>query len=121
MAQIDGKYNTTPKDKVILDLFYIENFSLMLDMKMIFRTVTVFFRRDSTEGFHINRRVKCPPIRMPAAYEACGNPAESGRAKQTGFEPDMGGAELVRENIANETVFFAGEAVESPAGGKRLV
>ncbi|MDD3214020.1 MAG: exopolysaccharide biosynthesis polyprenyl glycosylphosphotransferase, partial [Eubacteriales bacterium] len=42
MAQIDGKYNTTPKDKVILDLFYIENFSLMLDMKMIFRTVTVF-------------------------------------------------------------------------------
>ena len=37
MAQIDGKYNTTPKDKVILDLLYIENFSLMLDLKLILR------------------------------------------------------------------------------------
>jgi lipopolysaccharide/colanic/teichoic acid biosynthesis glycosyltransferase len=35
MAQIVGKYNTTPRDKMILDMFYIENFSLMLDAKMI--------------------------------------------------------------------------------------
>lgn len=63
MAQIDGKYNTTPKDKVILDLLYIENFSLMLDAKLILRTVTIFFRRDSTEGFHTGKRAFCPMLR----------------------------------------------------------
>ena len=50
-AQIDGKYNTSPKDKVILDLLYIEKFSLSLDIKLMLRTLTVFFRHDSTEGF----------------------------------------------------------------------
>ena len=50
-AQIEGKYNTSPKDKLMLDLMYIESFSLWLDVKLIFRTLTVFFRRESTEGF----------------------------------------------------------------------
>lgn len=51
LAQIEGKYNTSPKDKAMLDLFYIENFSLSYDFKLMLRTLTVFFRRDSTEGF----------------------------------------------------------------------
>ena len=51
LAQIDGKYNTTPQDKVILDLLYIETFSILLDIKLLLRTLTVFFRKDSTEGF----------------------------------------------------------------------
>lgn len=51
LAQIDGKYNTTFEDKLLLDLFYIENYSLGLDIKLMFRTLTVFFRSDSTEGF----------------------------------------------------------------------
>ncbi|MDD3411090.1 MAG: exopolysaccharide biosynthesis polyprenyl glycosylphosphotransferase [Eubacteriales bacterium] len=66
MAQIDGKYNTTPKDKAILDLLYIENFSLMLDAKLILRTLTVLFRRDSTEGFHA-KEVRCPKMRVAEA------------------------------------------------------
>lgn len=65
MAQIDGKYNTTPKDKVIMDLMYIENFSLLMDAKLILRTFTVFLRRDSTEGFS-TKRVKCPSMRVEA-------------------------------------------------------
>ncbi len=52
LAQIEGKYNTSPQDKAILDLLYIENFSLAYDCKLILRTFTVFFRRDSTEGFY---------------------------------------------------------------------
>ncbi|MBN1777951.1 MAG: exopolysaccharide biosynthesis polyprenyl glycosylphosphotransferase [Clostridiales bacterium] len=52
LAQIDGKYNTSPKDKVILDLMYIHRFSLLLDIKLMLRTITVFFRPDSAEGFH---------------------------------------------------------------------
>ena len=51
-AQIFGKYNTTPKDKLILDLMYIENYSIFLDIKLILQTVMVFLKiDDSTEGF----------------------------------------------------------------------
>ena len=50
-AQIEGRYNTSPEDKLALDLFYIEGFSLWTDMKLLLRTVTVFFRPDATQGF----------------------------------------------------------------------
>ena len=51
-AQIYGKYNTSPKDKLILDLMYIENFNIFLDIKLILQTVMVFLKiDDSTEGF----------------------------------------------------------------------
>lgn len=50
-AQIEGRYNTTAEDKLMLDLMYIESFSLWLDLKLILRTFTVFFRKDSTQGF----------------------------------------------------------------------
>lgn len=50
-AQIEGRYNTLPKDKLMLDLMYIENYSVWLDIKLIFRTLTVFFKKDSTAGF----------------------------------------------------------------------
>lgn len=51
MAQIEGKYNTLPKDKLILDLIYIENYSVWLDIKLLFKTAIIFFKKDSTEGF----------------------------------------------------------------------
>ncbi len=50
-AQIEGRYNTTPEDKLMLDLMYIESFSVWLDVKLMLRTVTVLFKRDSTQGF----------------------------------------------------------------------
>jgi len=65
LAQIEGKYNTSPKDKAILDLLYIENFSLLYDFKLMLRTFTIFFRHDSTEGFH-NRKADCPAMRTAA-------------------------------------------------------
>ena len=65
LAQIEGKYNTSPKDKAILDLLYIENFSLVYDFKLMLRTLTIFFRRDSTEGFH-DRKTSCPTMRTAA-------------------------------------------------------
>ena len=40
-AQIEGKYNTTPEDKLMLDLMYIESFSIWLDIKLLFQTVAV--------------------------------------------------------------------------------
>ncbi len=54
-AQIVGKYNTSPKDKLVLDLMYIEKYSLWLDVKLILQTITVLFKAsDSTKGFDIN-------------------------------------------------------------------
>ena len=50
LAQIMGKYNTTPIDKLTMDLEYIENYSIWLDLKLIFQTAKVFFKSDSTEG-----------------------------------------------------------------------
>lgn len=50
-AQIAGKYNTSPKDKLVLDLMYIEEYSLWLDIKLLFQTVLVILKKDSTEAF----------------------------------------------------------------------
>lgn len=50
-AQIAGKYNTSPRDKLILDLIYIEEYSFWLDIKLIFQTITVLLKKDSTEAF----------------------------------------------------------------------
>ena len=50
-AQVYGKYNTTAYDKLKLDLIYIEKFSLMLDLKILFMTFKVIFMKESTEGF----------------------------------------------------------------------
>lgn len=50
-AQIYGKYNTSAYDKLRLDLMYIENYSLMLDIKLILLTIRIMLKKDSTEGF----------------------------------------------------------------------
>lgn len=50
-AQIYGKYNTSAYDKVRLDLMYIENYSILLDIKLIFMTLRVLVKPESTEGF----------------------------------------------------------------------
>jgi len=50
-AQIYGKYNTSPYDKLRLDMMYIENYSLMLDVKLILLTLRIMLSKESTEGF----------------------------------------------------------------------
>lgn len=51
-AQIMGKYNTSPKDKLVMDLMYIEHYSIWNDIKLILQTLTVFLKAsDSTEAF----------------------------------------------------------------------
>ena len=49
-AQVYGKYNTSPYDKLKLDLTYIENYSAWLDIKLMMLTLKVLFWPDSTEG-----------------------------------------------------------------------
>ena len=50
-AQIYGKYNTSAYDKIKLDLMYIENYSFLLDIKLILMTIRIVFKKESTEGF----------------------------------------------------------------------
>ncbi len=49
-AQVYGKYNTTPYDKLQMDLMYIANPSLMEDLRIILATVKILFVPESTEG-----------------------------------------------------------------------
>ena len=49
-AQVFGKYNTTPYDKLKLDLLYINQRSLFLDLKLILYTIKIIFMPESTEG-----------------------------------------------------------------------
>ena len=49
-AQLYGKYNTRPYDKLKLDLYYIEQYSIWLDLKLIILTAKILFTMESTEG-----------------------------------------------------------------------
>lgn len=57
-AQIYGRYNTSPMDKTKLDVMYIENYSLFLDIKLILMTVRIMFTPESTEGFDAVEELK---------------------------------------------------------------
>ena len=50
-AQIYGKYCTTSYDKLKLDLTYIRNYSIWMDLRLILMTPKVLFMKESTEGF----------------------------------------------------------------------
>lgn len=49
-AQVYGKYNTTPYDKLLMDLMYISHPSLLEDLLIMFATVKILFMPESTEG-----------------------------------------------------------------------
>ncbi len=52
LAQVYGRYNTSPKDKLMYDLMYIEQANIWLDIKLILRTVLVLFTpEESTQAF----------------------------------------------------------------------
>ena len=49
-AQFYGKYNTTPLDKLKLDLIYIAQRSVLFDLRILFYTLKIIFIPESTEG-----------------------------------------------------------------------
>ncbi len=49
-AQVYGKYNTTPYDKLQMDLMYITHPSFIEDLRICFATVKILFMPESTEG-----------------------------------------------------------------------
>lgn len=53
-AQVYGKYSIRPEDKLKFDLFYICNYSLLLDLKLLILTFKVFLAKDTSEGVEVN-------------------------------------------------------------------
>lgn len=49
-AQVYGRYNTDPYDKLQMDLMYINRMSILEDLKLMFATVKILFLKESTEG-----------------------------------------------------------------------
>ena len=54
-AQVYGKYNTTPYDKLKLDLTYIQQYSVWLDIRILFLTFKILFIKENTEGVDENQ------------------------------------------------------------------
>lgn len=50
LAQVYGRYNTEPYDKLQMDLMYINDMSFVKDLRLIFATVKILFIKDSTQG-----------------------------------------------------------------------
>ena len=51
LAQVKGNYTTTVENKMKFDLMYIINYSLPLDIKILFETVKVVLKREQAKGF----------------------------------------------------------------------
>lgn len=49
-AQVYGKYNTEPYDKLQMDLMYINEMSFLTDLRLIFATIKILFIKESTQG-----------------------------------------------------------------------
>jgi len=49
-AQVYGKYNTTPYDRLQMDLMYISNPNILEDLRIIMATIKILFLPESTEG-----------------------------------------------------------------------
>lgn len=54
-AQVYGKYNTTPYDKLQMDLMYIAHPSIAEDIRICFATFKILFTAESTEGIKVGK------------------------------------------------------------------
>jgi len=107
-AQVYGKYNTKPYDKLKLDLTYIENYSIFLDLQLIATTVRILFQKENTEG------VNADQVTALTGEEL----AESGRALESDVQKTV---DEIRWQQTQEQVRRAGgtgeeESPEKAAG-----
>ena len=49
-AQVHGKYSTDFSSKLKFDLIYIKNYSLIMDLEILFQTVKILFDKVSSQG-----------------------------------------------------------------------
>ncbi len=61
-AQVYGKYNTTPYDKLKLDLYYICNYSIWMDVRLCLMTFKILFQKENTEGVDPDQITAVDPV-----------------------------------------------------------
>ena len=73
--QVNGKNNTTFKEMIAMDVFYIANMSPWLDLKIISRTIPVLFGQAKTSISSRLRKQAIPavPLMSPARVEQNGS------------------------------------------------
>ncbi len=71
-AQVYGKYNTTPYDKLQMDLMYINKMSISEDLRLMFVTLRAIFKSESTEGID-----KDATTAMKSSVSCIGQPEEA--------------------------------------------
>ncbi len=57
-AQVYGKYNTDPYDKLQMDMMYISQQGIVTDIKIILATIKILFVPESTEGIIDRQQTK---------------------------------------------------------------
>ena len=65
-AQVYGRYNTEPQDKLKMDLMYINHASFSEDFKLIFATIRILFMRESTSGVADGQMTAAKDMGKPA-------------------------------------------------------
>lgn len=60
-AQVMGKYTTEAADKLRYDLWYIRNYSPVLDLKILFQTVLVVLRPSQSAGLEVSTQSGAAP------------------------------------------------------------
>lgn len=58
LAQVLGKYSTTPEDKLRYDLLYVRNYSFLLDLRIILQTIKIMFMKSSSQGLKKEKTVE---------------------------------------------------------------
>jgi exopolysaccharide biosynthesis polyprenyl glycosylphosphotransferase len=65
LAQIMGRYDTDPEDKLRYDLYYIKNYSPLLDIQMILQTLRIPFEPNAAQGVSERGPVVDGQIKLP--------------------------------------------------------
>lgn len=96
LAQVYGKYSIEPDDKLQMDMLYIENQSLLLDLKILMLTAVSIFRKESTEGFD--------PERSNTIHESISEAEKHDVPEMTGAEKPASAAENVKAAEIKDSV-----------------
>ncbi len=68
-AQVYGRYNTEPEDKLKMDLMYIHNMSFLEDVKLCLYTVKILFAKESTQGIAEGQTTAAKALAQPKEKE----------------------------------------------------
>ena len=68
-AQVYGKYNTTPYDKLKLDLYYICNYSVWMDIRLCLMTFKILFQKENTEGVDPGQKTAADALNIRERHE----------------------------------------------------